>query len=358
MKAWLKYLIPATLVAGFLCSYSWLLLHYRVWPDDCFFDGLTHKLGVAKTYSLCYSLLNGRWVGNALACGIFYVAGHNFTLYAIFLSLFTLGFVGAAAFLFRSYSLTFRRQQISKAAAFFFGIVFTSVVYFMQYPGRAETWGWLDSATVHMLSVTLSMLLTGMLIDESSPKNRPAILLLSLALGGMNEVNAVCSALLLSGLYLSRNAYRRARLSRLSFVIAIVGIGGSLLINYLSAGFTTRMNGMPDLDLVQALKNTVHSFLLPFMQPEPVSLAVILGLLLLTALALRTEEGRYMLRDIQVRKALVFAAGLLFMSVFLHCHILSDIIPPRGALWPYTLLLFVLSFPITASLLTFYKAAP
>jgi hypothetical protein len=342
MNRLLKYFLPATLVAGFLCSYFLLLAGYTVQFDDCFFDGLTQRFGIWKTYGICHSLVNGRWLGNLLASIIFYVAGHNFTAYAAFLVLFLAGFVWAASMLFRNFLLTFRQQRIGTGAALLLGLSFTALLYFLLYDGRRQVWGWLDAATVHLLSVTLCMALFAALIRTENWNRRFLILLLAFCLGGLNEVNAVCSLMLVAGLYFTRNCYAGIRLSRFSLLLAAIGISVSLAINLSSPGYNMRVNTLPGFSLLQAMKNTLHTMAMPVLEPGLISLGAWLAALLLVTWPFFSGRRRSPLIDKAEKRAIAFSLALVGFSFFLNCYTLSDVVPARSALWGYTLLLFVI----------------
>lgn len=341
MTRLLKYILPATLVAGFLCSYSYLLLHHTFWFDDCFFDGLTRRYGPWKTYAICYEQVNGRWLGNFVSTLSFYLAGHNFTVYAVCLAVLALAFVSAAALLFRNFLRTFRQQQITLACAYFISLTFVATVYFMQYESRQEVWGWLSAAAVHVLSVTLSMLLFALLIKTENWNRRLLIFAIAFCLGGLNEVNAVCSFLLLAGIYFTRNAYSAIRLSRFSLLFAATAILLSLSVNLVSPGYQMRMTTLPDFNLLQSLKNTLHSVLMPFLEPSMITLIALFATLALTLLPLFAGQPAARPRGNEMR-AIIFALGLALVSFFLNCYTLSDVVPARSAVWAYSLFAFVI----------------
>lgn len=341
MTRLLKYILPATLVAGFLCSYSYLLLHHSFWFDDCFFDGLTRQLGPWKTYSLCYEQVNGRWLGNFVSTMAFYIAGHDFTAYAVCLAILGLAFVSASARLFRNFLYTFRRQEISLARSYFIALTFVATVYFMQYESRHEVWGWLSAGAVHLLSVTLSLLLFALLIKTDNWNRRLLIFSIAFCLGGLNEVNAVCSFLLVAGICITRNAYAAIRLSRFTLLLAAAAIFLSLSVNLVSPGYKMRITTLPDFNLLQSLKNALHSVLMPFLEPGVITLIVLLATVALTVLPLLAGHSAAR-PDKKEARAVIFALCLVIFSFFLNCYALSDVVPARSAAWGYTLFTFVI----------------
>lgn len=341
----LTYAIPATLVAGFLCSYFYLITHYQVQLDDCFFDGLTHTLGFWKTYTFCYEAVNGRWLGNLLATVIFFVSGHDFLAYTLILALFALGFIAAAAFLFASYMQTFRNKKPAGIRSLFYGLVFASALYFLQFSGRREIWGWLDSATVHLTSVILCMLLFALLIRKNG--NSSLIFLCALGLGGLNEVNAVGSLLIVAALYLHRKDFAPVQFASTKLLLAAGAIAASLALNISSSGYNMRMAALPDFTLLQALKNTVHTLAMPVLSPDPRALLMLALLAIILLLPYFTGSAPVALPGRMEQRSMVFAAALIVLVFFLNCYTLSDVVPARSALWGHALFLFVLATQIS-----------
>ena len=168
-------------------------------------------------------------------------------------------------------------------------------------------------------------------------------MVLAFCLGGLNEINAVCSLLLMVALVFAR-WLAPYRLNRVNLVFACLAIVFSLLINYSSGGYSMRMDNLPGFTLPQSLKNTLHTFLMPLLELQMVPLLVIAVILVGLVLQMIIYRGRSK-AWLTKKEGLAFSVALCLVatSFFLHCYTLSDVVAPRGALWGYTLFLFSLS---------------
>ena len=338
----IKYIIPATLVAGFLCFFFYDAFHYQTNVDDSFNDEALSRLGIIGSIKLFFSEVNGRWFSHIITAIAFHFLKHTYVYYAWYVSCMMLLFVASIAVLYKIYFKTFLREEVSAFRSTAFAFVFTAVLYFLLFAGRAEIWAWVSSANNHLLSVILCVLLFSLLLQEHiSVFKTVGVVLLAAAIGGLNEVNAVCCVLTVFGLFVMRRLYYPQRnLSSGMMWLAIMIILASLAVNVLSGGYSSRMYSLPDFTLGQSLKNTVHTFVLPVMQYQLVALR--LGVLLAFLFFMDWDLLKLKLS----RQQLIIALGVLAIvavSFFLHCFILSDIVPARGEVWGYTLVLFVLS---------------
>jgi len=345
LKPVLKYILPAALVAGFLWSFFYEALHLRFIIDDSFFDAIIHKFGFFGSVKYCYEVANGRWFSHFISCLIFYFSGHTFSSYFFTLVLFLLLFLFAAAFLFKYFMQSFHKKSVSWISAFGSALVFTALLYFLQYEGRREIWIWISSAANHLLSVTLCLFLFGFLLKESANFLVTVFaLLVAVCIGGLNEINAICSVLTMGGLFLLQQYYYpTVKINKLRLILAIVGICVSLVLNFLSAGYKIRLEGLPDFTFIQSLKNTLHSFLIPVLDTNLITLSVVALILLGVFIKIRIQQQSGVFTW-QKKNTIILMAALTItsLSFFLHCFTLSDIVPPRGALWGYALTLFVL----------------
>lgn len=342
MRWILKYFLPATLVAGFLCSFFYGSVQWRLSLDDCFFDGITHHFGIGKSIALCYEIANGRWFSHVVSCIALYYAGHNCIAYTVVEFLFLIGFLASFAFFFKNYSTFFGHKKLSIAASIGASAIYTAALYFLLYPGRQEIWFWISSSANHLLSVMLTAVLFGLLLNASLPFARSfLVFIVAACVGGLNEINALCDILLMGGLlWLLKKYYPQIKTAQLNFALAIVAIVVSLAVNFFSGGYRMRMDGLPDFTLLQSIINTVHSFLIFFFNDT----AIIFELsFLLVPIAIGTYLSKRRILIFNKKNSVVFTACFMLMclSFFLHSYVLSDVVPPRGALWGYALLLFL-----------------
>lgn len=336
-----KYFLPAAMVAGFLCFFFYDALHYIANIDDSFNDEYVSKMGAVDAAKLFFSNINGRWFSHIVTAIGFHFLKSNYTYYALYVTSMMLLFVASISVLHKAYLKTFLNQEVSIMKSVLFAFVFTATIYFLLFVGRQEIWAWVSSANNHLLSVILCVLLFSLLLQENKSVFKSIIVfLLAVAIGGLNEVNATCCVLSVVGLYfLQQFYYSQLKLNKANMVMAVVIIVASLSINVFSGGYESRMNGLPNFTLPQSIKNTVHTFALPVMQYK---LLVLRLFALLTFLFfVDTDFSKIKLnRNDKIIACAVLA--IITVSFFLHCYILSDIVPARGEVWAYTLLLFVL----------------
>lgn len=345
MNFLLRYILPATLVAGFLCSFINEALHVRFIADDCFFDAITHSMGLKGSISYCYQIANGRWFSHIISSLVLFGAGHNCTVYTLYIFAFLTFFLVCTAVLLKNFYRVFAHKDLSWPKALITGLIFTSILYFLLYPGRREVWFWLSSASNHLLSVSLGLLLFGLLISGKETFLKGGLIFFVAALvGGLNEVNAICNSLLIFGLMFFLPKYCPQAITRRgNYWLAIIGIGLSLGVNFISGGYQTRMQVLPDFNLLQAFKNTMHSILQPILQKDmiPIMIIILLGLGYLLQRQLRKNK----MTATQLRRELIVFVSMVLLigsSFFLHSYTLSDVISARGSIWGYTVFLFVI----------------
>ncbi|MHB8261163.1 MAG: hypothetical protein ACYDCN_06720 [Bacteroidia bacterium] len=347
-KILFQYIIPAAMVAGFLCFFFYDALHYITNADDSFNDEYVSKLGVVEAAKLFFSNINGRWFSHIVTAVAFHFLKHNVVYYAVYLTAMMLVFVASISIFHASYLRTFVRKEVTILTSISFAWVFTATIYFLLFVGREEIWAWVSSVNNHLLSVIVAVLLFSLLIKEGVSSGAIfrtlLVFLLAAAIGGLNEVNAVCTALSVGGLMAMQHfQYPTLKLSKLNMWLAIIVILASLATNILSGGYESRMNSLPSFTLMQSLKNTVHTFALPIMQYQYI---VLRAWVLLTFIQYLAPPSPYGGKVVHVTPLLWRSWGRLFgilgivvVSFFGHCFTLSDITPARGEVWAYTLLL-------------------
>jgi hypothetical protein len=342
MKVVTKYILPAALVAGFLFYFFTDAFNRHVSLDDYFYEGLVRKHGAAGAIRIFYDIANGRWFSHIICGMCFTYIGTGFFGYGIHLTILLLLFVLATAALYKNYYATFLKKDISLISLLPLSFVFAATLYFMLFEGRWETWGWVSSANTHLLSVIVSLFLFSILIKKNTTTvSALLIFLLSAMLGGLNEVNAICAALTAGGLlFLNKYSFPDIKLNKVNIAVSILAIAASLAINIFSGGYKLRMEGLPDFTITQSLKNTAHSFLMPVLHYHYLSFyaaALIVFILFIKETNISFQKNAVLTS--------VFVLAVAGFSFFLHCYTLSDVVPARGAIWSYCLVLFVFSLP-------------
>ncbi len=336
-----QYVLPAALVAGFLCFFFYDALHYIPNGDDEFNDEYVSNLGIVEAAKLFFSNINGRWFSHIITAISFAVLKHNYMYYALYVTGVMLLFVVSISVLYKNYLHTFYKEKLSALKSFWFAWVFTATLFFLLFVGRQEVWAWVSSANNHLMSVILSVFLFSSLIKENNSVIKIIwVCILAAAIGGLNEVNAACCAIAAVGLFALQKFYSpQLKLNSLIIWLAVFIIISSLAVNVISGGYESRMNSLPHFTIPQSIKNTVHTFALPLMQYRYIALRLCTLLIFLFFIDINFAALKPSKQDI------IIAAGLLVIigaSFFLHCYILSDIVPSRGEVWGYTLLLFML----------------
>ncbi|HXU26707.1 MAG TPA: hypothetical protein VN698_05690, partial [Bacteroidia bacterium] len=281
------------------------------------------------------------WFSHIITAVGFHFLKNNYTYYALYVTGMMLLFIASISVLHKTYLKTFIGREVSVLKSVLFAFVFTATIYFLLFVGRQEIWAWVSSANNHLLSVILCVLLFSLLLQENKSGLKTTIVfLLAAAIGGLNEVNATCCVLSIVGLFLLQQFYYpQLKLSKANMAMAVIIIVASLLINVISGGYESRMNGLPNFTLPQSIKNTVHTFALPVMQYKLLVLRLFALLTFLFFIDTNFSTLKLNKRD-KIITCVILA--IVAVSFFLHCYILSDIVPARGEVWSYTLLLFVL----------------
>lgn len=329
------------MVAGFLFFFFFDAFHYITNIDDSFNDEYVSKIGITESIKLFFSNINGRWFSHIITAIAFVFLKHNYTYYAMYVTAMMLLFILSIGVLHKTYFKTFLKEEILIKKSIAFAFVFTATLYFLLFVGREEIWAWVSSANNHLLSVILCVFLFCLLLKEDKLSFKiTLIFLIAAAIGGLNEVNAACCALSVLGLFLLHHFYySQLKLNTSAMFLAIVIILASLSVNVFSGGYESRMNGLPHFALPQSIKNTVHTFALPVMQYKLISWRLFALFTFLFFIDTNFSKIKFKKQDIKVAIGVI---ATISASFFLHCFILSDIVPARGEVWGYTLLLFLI----------------
>ncbi|MGZ3863620.1 MAG: hypothetical protein ACXVPN_09375 [Bacteroidia bacterium] len=349
MKMLTKYILPAALVAGFLFCFFSDAFNRHFSLDDYFYEGLVRRFGIAGSIEAIYNTANGRWFSHILCAYSFKFIGTGFFTYGVYLTALLILFLFSVILFYDVYNVTFLNKKLPFHQRLFFSLVFTACLYFLLFEGRWQTWGWVASANTHLMSVIISLLLFSFLLkSEARSSSAFWVILLSAFLGGLNEINAICAALMAIGiLFITKKYFTEVKLNMANIFIAVIGITGSLLININSGGYKERMAGLPEFKVLQSVKNTLHSFVMPVLHYH--YLAYFLGALVIFFLFIREGKIPLAKKHLVVGVFSLFIASLCFFG---HCFTLSDVVPSRGAIWAYCLLLLMFSFILVPKDLT------
>ena len=218
-----RYVFPAAMVAGFLCFFFYDILHYIPNLDDRFNYEYVSKMGIVNAAKLFFSNINGRWFSHMVTAISFYFIQDNYSYYAFYLCLMLGFFIFSLGFFLQAFVKKIWKQVLPFGSSLRHAVIFTAVLFFLLFAGREEIWAWVSSVNNHLLSVILSLLLFGLLFRETNkPAHTGLIIFLGAAIGGLNEVNAVCTALAVGSLFfLYKNYYPKLKFSKLNLMLAV-----------------------------------------------------------------------------------------------------------------------------------------
>jgi hypothetical protein len=334
------YILLSFVIATFLFFYFSEASLCPLLRDDHWFHDIFTKNGFTKSYVLLYSEINGRWFSNLAELLFLYPVLFWFPGLFLVRVLILLLFIRGLELFISEFIYNRFRKTMSDTLVRLIAIFCTALLFFVFWEGRVEVWFWLSSLCSHLLSLSLMLWLFGFLLKENARTiEKCMIVFISAVLGGMSETYALMCLLLLLIFFLK--GMTSLRRTVLPFTVMLL----SVLLNVCSPGARARLGVLPDVDILQALKNSIHSMLLPViafyyipLKLLIVSLAVLFGRLLRDKLGL--ADSPISLRHFLPELLLVLA--LIFVSYFIPCLLLSDIVADRMQSFAYLLfLLFV-----------------
>lgn len=322
---------PILLVAALVAALGWGSWNYSFYEDDWSFWFALQNSGITDLSLELYNTVNGRLFSHFYLCTVFSIFNEPESMFIIYHFLLLTAFVCSLAFLLQNFMSTWRNKTLSFRASLSRAAFITAFFAFFYAEEGFETWLWISSTGVYLLSLILAM--TGLALifsrQKSPVKSLPVFVLFFLT-GGLSETYALMYIAVIAAAGISAYKQKLFEHEILSAGTAgIFGIAGGLYINYISQGLANRLSWLPDLNLLQALKNTAHSLAFPFLRYEYLPLKIALVLLLLVFAKrqygmIHFSPGKFARNGLPI---LAFIA----ISFFLPCLILSDIVPARAA---------------------------
>ncbi len=343
MKNNYLYFIIGLTVTAFISIFVFETFNYKLIADDEWFRDLLSEKGIINATVYTYVNVNGRWFSHLWDCIIFKLFLHRYNLlfmYHFFLLVFFI--LALSQFIIT----VFQKQYsivISYLKSVLISICLTAFFFFFYFEGRVEVWYWVTATGVHLLSlIALLILITYCIKSNLRPIENSLVLISAVAIGGMSESYALMSlVILLFGGY-----KQFIPLKKSLFIIILIIV--SLLVNILSGGLQSRLSALPDFNLVLALRNTIHSLLLPFINYRYLPLKI--GVLVITFLFAEKigklkNIGRGKFVFGHFFKQLIVVISIITLSFFIPCFLLTDIIAYRMASFGYLFfLLFVFNY--------------
>jgi hypothetical protein len=340
------YIFPILLILTFVVLFVHFALCYEPDGDDVYFLGVWKAMGVWKGSLFFYQQVNGRWLGHILSFLTFCVFREHVHDYWIIICFMMLFFVFALGVFIRAWSelyYHFLPGLIQTAAASF---LISSWLFFLVYEGRFETWYWMSSVYIHPFGLALlSLGLAPILRKKPASFGMYAVIIFCfLALGGLEEVCSVLSFFLFAGLYYTSLPENR-RTVLLKIVPATIALSLSFATNLLSSGFRTRLDNQPPFRILQSLRNTIHSVLVPVLNYAYL-LPRVLAFVVLILWLYQLMGKQSLVFGLDIRKKIWqktgAAAFLIFLALFMTCYVLCDIAPQRCLIFPGLIFIFYL----------------
>ncbi|HWY34572.1 MAG TPA: hypothetical protein VNX68_07990, partial [Nitrosopumilaceae archaeon] len=309
--------------------------------DDLFFIAVVKSKGILKGTGFFFEVVNGRWFSHLFTCTVFAILGVHASWYWIYLMLMMLWFVSALGGLLRSLCQHYYSFFPGIPLSFYISLTITSVLFFLLYEGRFDIWYWMSSVSMHLLSLTFLFSGFSVLLRNKKGVGPLLVMMISfIAAGGLNEIYAIIGGLLLLIFWIG-DPMPGSKFSVLRIGIAFVCLFGSLAVNLLSAGILTRFSILPEFHVVQAMKNTLHTVLLPFFHYQVLPLKILSsGIFICFCVFIsRSYFQKIRIRKVSILPQFIVISGIILLSFFMASYILSDIVPYRAQSMGYLILI-------------------
>jgi hypothetical protein len=317
-----------------LAFYGWFAFHYRPIVDDFLFMQVMKERSVFDAAVYFFDNFNGRMASHFYLATLFRVFGGREQLFFIYHFFLLAAFISTLAFALKNFVRACRKTCISFQHAFFYSAFVTAFYFFFFFEGRVEVWFWVSATGVHLVSMILALAGFAVLYSEwkAAWKTTASFACFFIA-GGFSESYAILYAVLLFFILLNGRRTKEKLIPPVSLILALSGLMLAVLLNVASSGITNRLGWLPEFNLVQALKNTLHSLALPVLRLKhlPFKIALVTGLFLYVKLrfGVSMQAGNF------PWKKAGLLLGFITLSFFLPCYLLSDIVPDRAAALAY-----------------------
>lgn len=323
---------PHVLIFLFIVFFSYFAWNYLLIVDDFQFQEIIRNTNSITSSSIYYyENFNGRLASHFFLFLVFRIFQRHENLFFVYHFFMLAGFVFSLTHFLQHYLASFREKIISFKQSIYWSLFISAFLFFFFFAGRTELWFWISATGVYLISFILALNAFALILRKNQTK---ISILLSTALfflaGGFSESYALMYLLILTALLFY--IYKKQSLSKKHLPAVILGILVlivALVINVLSPGIHNRLGWLPEFRFLYAIKNTVHSLLLPFLRYKHFPfVAVLTGIFFLFSCFVfqKTDD----IRKIIYTKAFLV---LLFISIsfFIPCYLLSDIVPDRAA---------------------------
>lgn len=334
------YLSIGLIVAVFFSIFLVETFHYELLKDDVWYKDLLSGKSILGAAAEIYINVNGRWFSHLWDCTVFKLFFDHYHLLFFYHFFLLVCFVLSLALFVRT---VFQKQYsvvISNLRSLLLSISLTAFFFFFFFEGRVEVWYWVCATGVHLLSmIALLIVLSYCMKDHLKWMEISLLIVSAMAIGGMSESYAFMSIVVLSlGMYKQFMFFKKT--IAIIFLIVL-----SLLVNVLSSGLESRLSMLPDFNFLLALRNTIHSLLLPFINYHYLPLKA--GVIIVTYLFASRVRNLIMIEKKEFfpahfLKQLAGVTGIVALSFFIPCFLLTDIIAFRMASFAYLFFLLFL----------------
>ncbi|MGQ0829967.1 MAG: hypothetical protein ACT4ON_16390 [Bacteroidota bacterium] len=337
------YLIIGLVIVTFFSIFSFETFNYELIKDDAWFVDLLSDKGVGEVVVHSYLNVNGRWFSHLWDSFVFKLFFHHNHLFFIYHFFLLACFILSLALFLRVF---FQKQYsviISYSRSLLLSISLTAFFFFFFFEGRVEVWYWVTATGVHLLSLIALLVVISYCIKNELKVTEIILLIVSaMAIGGMSESYAIMSLIALIIIALKK----RASFKKTYMIAGLILL--SLLVNILSSGLQSRLSMLPDFNFLLAVRNTIHSMLLPFIRYQYLPLKVAM-LILTYLLALRIGNLSLLKKEKflfgHFLRQLLIVISIIAFSFFVPCFLLTDIIAYRMESWGYLcFLLFIFNY--------------
>lgn len=327
---------PAALIVLFLSFFGWFAFRYIPIVDDFLFLSFMKEKSISEAAFVLYDNFNGRLASHFFLCTVFEIFNAHTGLFFIYHFTLLAAWIFALAKFLQHYLQTFRGIGLSFKRALFYSAFTTAFFFFFFFEGRVEAWFWVSATGVHLTSLILALAGFAILFDreKAAVKNLLSLVIFFLT-GGFSESYALMYIVLLgvTGWYILKK--KPANVSLLNLIFPLSGLVAALLINISSPGIHARLGWLPQFDILQSLKNTLHSLALPLLRWKhlPFKIALLVCLILYA----KYKTGNWFRPGKIFWENSLLLLAIITVSFALPCYLLSDVVPDRAASLAYLL---------------------
>lgn len=316
-------MLPVFLWILFFVILSFILFEpvsYKITIDELWFIALNTKYSVLDAALTYCKLWNGRFFSNLYNAAVLNLLGWNLNLYAVYNTIIFFLLYFATFFLVhkskKQHYLHFQRLNTATTAT-----VLPILTFVFFFRDRFEIFYWISSISNHLLSFILLGFAVGLILMGRKGSNLIALAIISISIGGLNEVYAICYFIFL--LLVAILSKKASLLIPASLLLPVI------VFSYLSAGTAIRMNYLPEMNWIASIKFTILSIWNRIISPE-FFLTILLLVIIFKTGSINIKTTFRNKKSYNLTLVGLLMTGIA--SIWGHCLILGDTCPARGQL--------------------------